>query len=376
MENRDVIMCVDDEPQVLESLMRDLTPRYGKDNDIDICESAEEALELRESLHSKGKRILYIVDQRMPGVKGIDFLEQIEKDAGKILLTAYADTEVAIRGINNRCIDFYIMKPYGDELFKSIDHLLLANQRGIFVSLARTPQEREKALKTQNTVFSEDHLGLPYEKGIKIIGDSAYTKKTDIYVAVSNRDMIGTTSISRKDNEFAQQFGTKFGLPIEDFYDISNILEIDDNLVQVRNATVLPEYQNRRIAPMIWGQVYRDLTQVTPESKFILILSASEIRDAKTAKAVFEKIKRSDLFDKGNTITLREPNSLSDEQISEREIQDAVLPRLLKMYSKMNFKFIGEPVYYKNYKMFDYPMLLKLDETAEPYKTWFTSKRI
>jgi len=378
--DKPVIMCVDDELQILQSLTRDLSSEYGDLYDIEICESAEEALEVRETLHSEGRVVsIYIVDQRMPGMKGIEFLKKIKEEAGKILLTAYSDIEVAIEGINHKCIDFYMLKPYGTNLFKNINYLRFSNRSGAFVTLARTPEERASALEVQNTVFSEEHLGLPYEKGIEIIGNNPYEEKAEIFVAVSDRQIIGTTSINRRDEDFAQKYGTICGLPIEEFYDISNLATVDTDLVQVRNATVLPEFQNRRIGPMIWGEIYRELTSCSASSEYAVILAASEIRDPRIAGAVFQKILNDGLYDNERAVTLKTKNGVYYDKGWDKfsyETQGAVLPRLLKMYSKMNFRFIGEPVYYENYKMFDFPMLLKISEVAEPYKTWFETGRL
>jgi len=374
MTNR-IIMCVDDEREVLESLVRDLYPRYGREFRIETCESAAEAQIVRTSLAQQGDRVeLYIVDQRMPGVKGIDFLKGVEQDAGRILLTAYADIDVAVSGINEKCIDFYMRKPYGDELFKSMNHLILAREKGVFVTLARTEGERDQALKTQNAVFSELHLEVPYEEGVRIIGTSPYTPSTEIYVAVFKRQMIGTTSLSRKNEALASEVGSLRGLPIEEFYDIQNISALDTNLVQVRNATVLPEYQHMGIGPMIWGELYRELTRKEPVSTYAVILAASEIRDANIAQSVYSRIEQRGYLRHGISISRKQENETTPSQPTENE--PALIPKLLRMYHKMGFQFIGPPVYYPNFRMFDFPMLLKIKETTEPYRTMFESGRL
>jgi response regulator RpfG family c-di-GMP phosphodiesterase len=373
MNDKRVILCVDDDREVLDSLVRDLYPRYGEAFDIETCESAEEADVLRSELLMNNVKIdVYIVDHRMPGKKGIEFLKGVEKESGKILLTAYADIEVAVDGINQKCIDFYMHKPYGKELFKNLDHLLLAKDKGVFVTLARTPEERQKALITQNTVFSEEHLGLPYEAGIKIIGENPYQDITDMYVAVYKREIIGTTSLSRKNSDFAERFNTIRGLPIEEFYNINSIASLDENLVQVRNATVLPEFHTMRIGPMIWAELYRELTRKEPTSDYAVILAASEIKDAKKAAVLYEKIKNNGLYDGDHIIDLNKPNEmLYTGPITSEDLRYTVMPRVLKLYGKLGFRFIGEPVYYSNYQMFDFPMVLKISETAEPFKAWF-----
>lgn len=372
------IMCIDDERIVLDTLERQLE-KYRDTYNLEFCSSAVEALEVRDDLLSEGRRVdIYIVDQRMPEVTGIDFLKGIDKDSGKILLTAYADTQVAIEGIKYKCIDFYMMKPWREEeIHKNIDTLVYALEKGIFVTQARTPEERQEALKIQNTVFSEEHLELPYEKGIEIIGQNPYEDKTRIYVAVYQRNVVGTTSLSKPDKEFAGQFGTILGLPIEEFYDISTLIKLDPNLAQVRNATVVAELQHNRVAPMIWGQIYRDLMSEEPRSEYVTIIGASLIRNPKKAKSLYEKIKQDTLLDEEKFIPLKEENDLGyDGKISQEDIDNTVYSRQLKTFMKMGFRFIGEPIYYQNFNMYDFPMMLKVEDTAQPFKTWFETGRL
>jgi thioredoxin reductase (NADPH) len=125
------ILAVDDEPFVLSAIERDLRARYGKDYRILGAGSGELALDSVRQLVGRGEPIaLLVVDQRMPGLSGIDFLAAVAPlagDAGKVLLTAYADTEAAIRAINQVGLDHYLMKPWDppeDKLYPVLDDLL------------------------------------------------------------------------------------------------------------------------------------------------------------------------------------------------------------------------------------------------------------
>ena len=286
-----IIMCIDDEPQILDSLRRDLSPRYGENHDIEVCESAEEALEVREEIFSQGGKIgIYIVDQRMPGMKGIELLKQLEKEAGKILLTAYADTEVAIEGINSRCIDFYIMKPYDEMLFEKIDYLMSSIEKGYFVAKARTEAERKAALVIYWTFVSEELLGVSYEKRKDKIGESPYAENTEMFVAIKDKEIIGTTSLNRINIDYAKNFGTHLGLPIEDQYDVRNIKDLGENLVQVRTAAIKPEYRNLTIGPMIWKEIYKEtVKRAEIPAKYAVITSGSGITEPGKALIVMEK---------------------------------------------------------------------------------------
>src|SRR5690349_17780045 len=110
---RPAIVVVDDDPPVLRAIERDLRARYGDEFRVVAAPGGEEALELVRQLTVRGSAIgLLVVDQRMPRMTGIEFLVaslELQPDAKRVLLTAYADTEVAIRAINEVRLDQYIL---------------------------------------------------------------------------------------------------------------------------------------------------------------------------------------------------------------------------------------------------------------------------
>jgi thioredoxin reductase (NADPH) len=126
-----VILAVDDDVPVLRAVERDLRSRYGKDYRIVAVEGGPEALEVVRQLSARGSQIaLFVVDQRMPQLTGIELLSQsleLQPDAKRVLLTAYADTDVAIKAINDIRLDHYILKPWDppeEKLFPILDDLL------------------------------------------------------------------------------------------------------------------------------------------------------------------------------------------------------------------------------------------------------------
>jgi len=126
-----IILVVDDDPQVLSAVVRDLRSNYGKSYRIVSTTSASEALELLTDLRNKSEVIaLYLSDQRMPEMVGVDFLKAAREffpEAKRILLTAYSDTEAAIRAINDVQLDYYLMKPWDppeEKLFPAINEQL------------------------------------------------------------------------------------------------------------------------------------------------------------------------------------------------------------------------------------------------------------
>jgi thioredoxin reductase (NADPH) len=126
-----IIMTVDDEPQVLSAVERDLRQHYHSDYRIIKAKSGTEALEVVQQLKRRNTPIaLFLVDQRMPGMSGTDFLEEAIKlypESRKVLLTAYADTDAAISSINTIGLDYYLMKPWDPPeqyLYPVLDDLL------------------------------------------------------------------------------------------------------------------------------------------------------------------------------------------------------------------------------------------------------------
>ncbi|SRR5215204_3682926 len=125
------ILAVDDDPDVLNAVERDLRKQYGNRFRVLRVESGSIGLELLKRLKLRNDpTALLLVDQRMPQITGVDFLQEameIFPDAKRVLLTAYADTDAAIRSINKAKIDFYLMKPWTppeQNLYPVLDDLL------------------------------------------------------------------------------------------------------------------------------------------------------------------------------------------------------------------------------------------------------------
>jgi thioredoxin reductase (NADPH) len=126
-----VILAVDDDPQVLRAVERDLRRKYARNYRVLRAESGESALDTLGKLKLRGDPVaLFLVDQRMPRMTGVEFLEKaIEQfpDAKRALLTAYSDTEAAIRAINEVGLDYYLQKPWDppeQNLYPNLDDML------------------------------------------------------------------------------------------------------------------------------------------------------------------------------------------------------------------------------------------------------------
>ncbi|GAB3574153.1 NAD(P)/FAD-dependent oxidoreductase [Hymenobacter daeguensis] len=128
-----IILAVDDDPQVLAAIARDLRAEFSQDYRILRVNSGPEALTTIKELKTKEEPLaLIIADQRMPDLEGVELLtasREFFPDAKRVLLTAYADTEAAVRAINSARLDHYLMKPWDPPenlLYPTLHDLLTA----------------------------------------------------------------------------------------------------------------------------------------------------------------------------------------------------------------------------------------------------------
>ncbi len=131
MVAKPAILAVDDDAPVLRAVERDLRSRYADEYRIIGAGSGADALEVVRELTQRGDAVaLLLVDQRMPSMTGTEFLAEaipLQPDAKRVLLTAYADTDVAIRAINDIRLDQYLLKPWDppdEKLYPVLDDLL------------------------------------------------------------------------------------------------------------------------------------------------------------------------------------------------------------------------------------------------------------
>jgi thioredoxin reductase (NADPH) len=132
-----ILLAIDDDTSVLEAVVQDLRRHYGQDYRILRAASGHAALDICRQLQERNDTVaLFLSDQRMPGLSGVDFLQQamgLYPEAKRVLLTAYADTEAAIRAINAAKIHYYLNKPWDppeEKLYPVLDDLLESWKQG------------------------------------------------------------------------------------------------------------------------------------------------------------------------------------------------------------------------------------------------------
>jgi thioredoxin reductase (NADPH) len=126
-----VLLTVDDDPEVLRAIERDLRSRYADRYRVMRANSGSAGLATLRELKARNNPVaLLLVDQRMPQMDGVGFLSEameLHPLAKRALLTAYADTSAAIDAINEARVHYYLMKPWDppeEKLFPALDDLL------------------------------------------------------------------------------------------------------------------------------------------------------------------------------------------------------------------------------------------------------------
>jgi thioredoxin reductase (NADPH) len=225
-----ILLTVDDDPAVSRAVARDLRREYGGRYRVLRAESGEAALEVLREVKLRGERVAAILaDHRMPGLTGVEFLEQamdLFPAARRILLTAYADTDAAIRAINTVDLDHYLLKPWDppeEKLYPVLDSLLEA-----WLAAGDAPVEEIKVVGhrlSARTHEVRDFLarnGVPYRwyavdepEGHRLL-EAAGLGPEDVPVVI---DADGVPAAAPSVSELAARVGLST-TPATDFYDL------------------------------------------------------------------------------------------------------------------------------------------------------------
>lgn len=157
------IVCVEDEPQVLDVVVRDLEPLEDV-FPIEVAHSAKEARELIKEIKDEGNRVgLIFCDHIMPGDKGVDLLIEMQNDeftksTRKVLLTGQAGLDDTVEAVNNARLNRYVAKPWKPELLLdvAIDELtsyVIENEKVLLPFMSVLNQERlQEAIRVKGYI--------------------------------------------------------------------------------------------------------------------------------------------------------------------------------------------------------------------------------
>lgn len=158
---REHILCVDDEEGILLALRQQLGARFGTECEISVAQSGADALELLDELERSGESLAVVIaDQIMPGMKGVELLEAINRRSpttAKILLTGQAGLDAVVQAINRAALDRYIPKPWDEPDLRLTVEGLLRTYR-----LDRENLRLVESLREQNTKL--EHLNNDLER--------------------------------------------------------------------------------------------------------------------------------------------------------------------------------------------------------------------
>lgn len=227
---RPALVTVDDDAAVSRAVARDLRRRYGEEYRVVRAESGPEALDVCRELKLRGEQVaVLLADHRMPGMSGIEFLEQamdLFPAARRVLLTAYADTDAAIDAVNVVDLDHYLLKPWDppdEKLYPVLDAQLDAWKASAPSSVhgpkvvghrwsARSSQVREFLARNQVPYrwFASDS-----PEGTRLL-EAAGVDGSRLPVVVTSD---GGVLVEPDDAAIAERVGLEVR-PAEDFYDL------------------------------------------------------------------------------------------------------------------------------------------------------------
>jgi thioredoxin reductase (NADPH) len=214
------ILAVDDEPEVLNAVVRDLRTRYGAQYRLLSATSGEEAINTLKELALRDDPLaLILTDQRMPHVTGLDVLRSSVDPfptTRRALLTAYADSDVAINAINEVGLDNYIMKPWdppSEHLYPIIDDLLddwQASYRPTFSGLRVVSQAWSRAAHELKAFLAMNRI--PYRALILGQDPEAETLMATAGIGLSDLPLVVLEDGDTMSNPSAGEMASRIGL--------------------------------------------------------------------------------------------------------------------------------------------------------------------
>jgi len=331
---RNVIVCVDDEKIILDSLRDQLDARFGEDFDVEVAEGGEEGLEIIEEIRENGDQLALVVsDHLMPGMKGDDFLIRVHKDFPetlKILLTGQASLESVGKAINHARIYRYVVKPWEEE------DLMLTVEKALnsFLQYLQL-QEYNRLLKALNTSIQDISAEVNIQNVIdKVINSTLDTTRAEKgYLLLQDDGNLKLTGVGAKAKE--EELRVRELLR-------SNGQDLTDELIQKISETPEGgESRDRIVSPINkkgknLGYVY--IENPTSRDKFsdnqrqILQMLASQAAISLDNATLYAKLEeKNTALHENNKIIQQKNEDITDSIKYAKRIQDAILPNPLTL---------------------------------------------
>ncbi len=215
MNNKPVIICVDDEPIILESLKIELKKALGEEHLLETAEGGEDALELIEELLAESCEIVAVIsDYLMPNIKGDELLKQIHRilpKTIKIMLTGQADLEAVANTIKYAKLYRYISKPWQSEDLKltvkeAVNSYFMEKQlteqnvqlQKLNQELENLVEERTAQLRLSEEKFAKAFRSSPNPISITRLKDSRYLEINEAFcqtIGYSAAEIIDRTAL-------------------------------------------------------------------------------------------------------------------------------------------------------------------------------------
>ena len=334
-----VIICVDDEKIILDSLQEQVLNRLGERFECEVAQGGEEALELIEEIRADGQEVAVIIsDQLMPGMKGDEFLIEAHKrvpDTYKILLTGQATLDAVRNAINNARLYRYVMKPWReDDLMLTVEEACEAYLQKIRLQLYTRLLRDINALSQK--LSGERELHRLVEKYFESLSDTVGFSTAKVVVDYPQQS-IRLQAMANTLSSFARKVQVQL---LDVYADPEKVLQLRQEVQQAIEQAMLEEAPNLLVAP-IRLQGARELGYVVLERS-----EASDfLREQREVQNTLQTLTSQFAISLENAALyhtiLEQKKELEDSIVYAQRIQRALLPseELVRYYLPQSFIF-------------------------------------
>lgn len=334
-----IIICVDDEKIILDSLQEQVLNRLGDRFECEVAQGGEEALELIEEIRADGQEVAVIIsDQLMPGMKGDEFLIQAHKrvpDTYKILLTGQATLDAVRNAINNARLYRYVMKPWReDDLMLTVEEACEAYLQKIRLQLYTRLLRDINALSQK--LSGERELHRLVEKYFESLSDTVGFSTAKVVVDYPQQS-IRLQAVANTLSSFARKVQVQL---LDVYADPEKVLQLRQEVQQAIEQAMLEEASNLLVTP-IRLQGARELGYVVLERS-----EASDfLREQREVQNTLQTLTSQFAISLENAALyhtiLEQKKELEDSIVYAQRIQRALLPseELVRYYLPQSFIF-------------------------------------